>query len=272
MKSNCSTKKIQRKFLQLALVNKLKKEQFILHIPHSSRLIPEEYREDFLISEEMLNKELLIMTDAFTDELFALKGIEKLVFPVSRLLVDPERFADDSVEQMAEVGMGVIYTRTSSGKKLKKDYAPEQRERLLKRYYFSHHEKLTQKVEETLKNFNKCLVIDCHSFSSVPLSHEPDQNPNRPDICIGTDKFHTSEDLSKKLQVACKNTGLKSKFNSPFSGSLVPTKLYQKDARVQSIMIEVNRKLYMNEKTGEKTQNFNDFKQTLALIVKNLLA
>jgi N-formylglutamate amidohydrolase len=52
----------------------------------------------------------------------------------------------------------------------------------------------------------------------------------------------------------------------------VPTKFYQKDARVQSIMIEVNRKLYMNEKTGEKTQNFNDFKQTLALIVKNLLA
>jgi N-formylglutamate amidohydrolase len=93
------------------------------------------------------------------------------------------------------------------------------------------------------------------------LSHEPDQKPNRPDICIGTDKFHTSEDLSKKLQVACKNTGLKSKFNSPFSGSLVPTKLYQKDARVQSIMIEVNRKLYMNEKTGEKTQNINDFKQ-----------
>jgi hypothetical protein len=35
--------------------------------------------------------------------------------PVPRLVVDPERFADDSLELMAERGMGVIYTKTAHG-------------------------------------------------------------------------------------------------------------------------------------------------------------
>jgi hypothetical protein len=36
-----------------------------------------------------------------------------------------------------------------------------------------------------------CLIIDVHSFSSVPLPHEPDQTPRRPEVCIGFDRFHS---------------------------------------------------------------------------------
>ena len=44
-----------------------------------------------------LSLELLRMTDAYTDELFALpeRLAYRIVFPVSRLVVDPERLADD---------------------------------------------------------------------------------------------------------------------------------------------------------------------------------
>ena len=33
--------------------------------------------------------------------------------------------------------------------------------------------------------------------------------------------------------------------NKPFSGTIVPMKHYQKDRRVQSLMIEINRWLYL---------------------------
>ena len=36
-----------------------------------------------------------------------------IVFPVSRLVVDPEHFSDDSLEPMNQVGIGVTYTRGS---------------------------------------------------------------------------------------------------------------------------------------------------------------
>jgi N-formylglutamate amidohydrolase len=46
-------------------------------------------------------------------------------------------------------------------------------------------------------------------------------------------------------------------FNTPFSGTFVPIKYYQKDERVSSIMIEIKRSLYMNEATSEKIQSFS---------------
>ena len=61
------------------------------------------------------------MTDAYIDELFDYhaEGVQKVIFPISRLVLDPERFLDDDQEIMAERGMGVIYTQTSSGQRLR---------------------------------------------------------------------------------------------------------------------------------------------------------
>ena len=80
----------------------------ILHIPHSSKVIPKGFLKYFLLSRTELTRELLNMTDHYTDELFQRPSGEDqvLVFPVSRLLVDPERFVDDSDEPMSKKGMG----------------------------------------------------------------------------------------------------------------------------------------------------------------------
>lgn len=42
----------------------------ILHIPHSSRKIPAAVRNQFVLTDSELDRELLKMTDAFTEELF----------------------------------------------------------------------------------------------------------------------------------------------------------------------------------------------------------
>jgi len=42
----------------------------ILHIPHSSNIIPEEERANIMLNDNELADELLKMTDWFTDELF----------------------------------------------------------------------------------------------------------------------------------------------------------------------------------------------------------
>ena len=54
--------------------------------------------------------------------------------------------------------------------------------------------------------------------------------------------------------------------NSPFAGTLVPMRFYQKDARVSSIMIEINRRLYM---TADGRRN-GDFLQIRAVLQKLL--
>ena len=79
----------------------------VLHLPHASTLIPKDLRDDFMLSDEELREELNWITDHATDQIFqqAFPAAQAIVFPVSRLVVDPERFSDDSQEPMSQVGM-----------------------------------------------------------------------------------------------------------------------------------------------------------------------
>jgi N-formylglutamate deformylase len=82
----------------------------VLHIPHSSRHVPPEERQAIRLDDTALHTELLRMTDGYTDELFPVTAIEagRIVFPVSRLVCDVERFSSDEDEPMAARGMGAI--------------------------------------------------------------------------------------------------------------------------------------------------------------------
>ena len=219
-------------------------DAIILHIPHASTVLPSQV--DFLLGHEALAYEVDAMTDHHTDQLFDLSGARRCVFPVSRLVVDPERFIDDEMEK---VGMGVVYTHTSSGKSLRQ-ISPDQRQSLIDQYYHPHHQQLTAMASDVLSIHGRCLIIDCHSFPAKPLDYETD--PYRPDICIGTDAFHTQPELEANLVNSFQEYGYSVAINSPFAGSLVPTDFYQKEPRVQSIMIELNRGLYSTPDKSSK--------------------
>ena len=211
-------------------------DAIILHIPHASIVLPTEVK--FLLGQEALAYEVDAMTDHHTDQLFDLPGARRCVFPVSRLVVDPERFIEDSMES---VGMGVVYTHTTDGDPLRA-ISEMDRLTLIDTYYHPHHNNLTRMVDSCLEQHDQCLIIDCHSFPAQPLPYELDRN--RPDICIGTDTYHTSAELKNCLSKAFEGSGYRVAIDSPFSGSIVPLKYYQLDRRVSSVMIEVNRSLY----------------------------
>lgn len=253
-----------------AMINKVA----ILHIPHSSTFIPAKLRSNFLLTDDELQLEQLRMTDWFTDELFDIESpfISAVRFPISRLVLDPERFADDALEPMAIKGMGVVYTRTSHDEALRTPPSDEEREALIDEFYKPHHQQLTNAVQLMLNHSEYALVIDCHSFPSQPLPYEVDQSQARADICIGTDAFHTPSDLCDLAVSLFESVGFEVAINQPFSGALVPSALYRVDQRVAAIMIEVNRGLYMDESTGKKKENFELIKQKLQQVIKQLLA
>ena len=221
-------------------------DAIILHIPHASTVLPNKVA--FLLGAENLAYEVDAMTDHHTDLLFDLPGARRCVFPVSRLVVDPERFIEDSMES---VGMGVVYTHTTNGEALRA-ISEKDRLALINSYYHPHHTALTRMADECLEKHNQCLIIDCHSFPAQPLPYENDLN--RPDICIGTDAFHTQPELEATLVNSFQKYGYSVAINSPFAGSLVPIDFYRKEPRVQSIMVELNRGLYSTPDKLSKLQ------------------
>jgi len=245
----------------------------ILHIPHASRFIPEDIRKLLLLSDKELEQELLFMTDHFTDELFDSSPFPavRIVFPVSRFVVDPERFVCDNDEPMASKGMGVVYTRTSNGQVLRSIPSEQEKAHLITTYYEPHHWRLSRAVADALEVYKHCLIIDCHSFPSKPLPYEFDQSPVRPDICIGTDTFHTPTWLVDFVVSCFRKAGFNTEIDKPFSGTIVPRPYYRKIEDVRSIMIEINRSLYMDEQLGTHGRQFEMARNRLQSVLKLLV-
>ena len=245
----------------------------IFHIPHSSTLIPDEFRPDFALSDTDLAEEIRLMTDWHTADLFkpAVTALGSAIeFPVSRLLMDPERFPDDAEEPMTKVGMGMLYTKTAHGAVLRNEDCDKgaKRERLINEYYAPHHKQLSEAVQVALEEDGQALIIDCHSFPSRALPYEPVQSPDRPDICIGTDSFHTPENLRDGLKQAFEGVGYLVHIDSPFAGALTPLEHYGSNQSVQAVMIEINRALYMDETTATKSDQFDEVSEHILLAIE----
>ena len=235
-------------------------KKLILHIPHSATKIP--IKEGFILGDEIIENEIIKLTDWHTEALYSSTETERIIFKYSRIFCDPERFSDDSQEPMAKVGMGVLYEKTDDNQ-IMRIISSDLRDRILSEYYFKHHYNLNNAVKNQLKLHNKALILDCHSFPDIPLKRSANKTVPRPDFNIGTDSFHTPKQLIDISIVFFKERNFTLGVDYPFSGSIVPMKYYKKNKNVESIMLEINRKLYLKEGTNEKSENYEMTKKVV---------
>lgn len=217
------------------------KKSIILHIPHSSAIIPDmSTYYDNLLSE--ISDDILKSTDWNTDEIFKVDGIDSVIFPYSRVYCDVERLNDDN-EPNFKSGRGFYYTHSLDGVKYRNIHV-NKKDNIHTYVYCAHQVKLNELVESKLEKYGSCLIIDCHSFSEEQLI-----DPTLiPDICLGTDEYHTPDYVLNYFKNEFEKLGFTVGINNPYSGSMVPLNYLNKDKRVKSILIEINKKLYLHNK------------------------
>ena len=236
-----------------------------LHVQHSSTTIP--LTDGYVINNEAMAKEMLKLTDWYTNDLFQSDENVMIKADFSRIFCDPERFTDDSQEIMAQYGMGVLYEKNDDGE-LMRVLTPELRTRILRDYYDKHHAKLSNAVNRQLELFGKALILDCHSYPSKALNRDLDKSSNRPDFNIGTDAFHTPKHLIDVSKAFFEKAGYSLGIDWPYKGSIVPLEHYQKNKNVQTIMLEINRALYLKEPTNEKSEGYTEIKKVVGEFIK----
>lgn len=238
----------------------------VLHVPHASRAIPPEVRAGIVLSDASLSHELDVMTDSHTDTIaeraaaLAEGRAHVVAAPVSRLVVDVERFTDGS-EPMEAVGMGPIYTRTHDHQMLRESVDPT----LLERYFRPHARAVEDAVSRAVEAHGRAVVIDVHSYPTHRLPYERvGDDARRPEICLGTDRFHTPEWLLEAARAAF--GGFDLALDTPFAGTYVPLERYHRDPRVTAIMIEIRRDVYMDEATVEPHPGLDAVARSLAAL------
>lgn len=222
----------------------------VLNIPHASVGGLGIARWDNKVA---LLSEVKRWTDWYTDLLFIpdnREGIQFITSDYSRFVVDVERLVNDPLEK---IGQGIVYKMYNG---LHRTFKGNEEIEMF-RYHANYIRDLRLMLNE------HSLLIDCHSFPS-DLSDV--------DICIGY-----NEDWSRPTDFVielCKSVfekhGYKVGINTPYANAIAPETGYT----YNSIMIEVNKRLYLNEQTLEMTEEFiklHKCLETLYGLLKNLV-
>lgn len=243
----------------------LSMSELILHIPHATTPIP--FLDGFVANRGVIQSQINLLTDWYADRIFSSSGATSLVVPFSRVFCDVERLNDED-EPLAKIGRGFYYTKTDEGAPLRKESA-EIKKRIYRDYYLPHHIALSKLVDEKLVGVGRCTIIDCHTFTDFPLKTDLDQQFFRADICLGTNSFHTPDWLLKKFTHGFENAGYSISFNRPYSGTIVPLKFAGTEKQVNSIMVEVNRRLYLDSENQPIDEKVFKLNQVFNNIIKN---
>jgi N-formylglutamate amidohydrolase len=258
---------------------------FIFNSPHSGRHYPDRFLSMARLDREAIRRS----EDCYVDELFGgavALGAPLLAanFPRAYLDVnrepwelDPRMFAEP-VPSFANIrsprvagGLGTVPKLVGEGLDIYPGRLPlAEAVARIELIYKPYHEQLKRLVTRTHARFGFAILVDCHS---MPASIRVGETGVRPDFIIG-DRFGASASavLTETAIGLLVAMGYTVAHNKPYAGGFI-TEHYGRPARaLHALQIEVNRGLYMNERTLQKSAGFDALADDLARFMADLMS
>lgn len=250
--------------------------------PHSGTLYPKDLTSR--LSLPLIN--LRRTEDAFIDNLFAAaptEGASLLKANYARSYVDLNRDALELDETMfadglpraagmpgtrVKAGLGCLPKIGSTGEVFYS--APLTRLEGLRRLELVHdayHQSLKTELESFKRDWAERILIDCHSMPS----RQPGR-PKLPDIVLG-DRFGSScsGHLTGLTERFFRKAGYTVARNAPYAGGYT-TRAYGRPRRGAHVLqIEINRGLYMDEQTVQKSAGFASMQNLISTYIDHVM-
>jgi N-formylglutamate amidohydrolase len=251
--------------------------------PHSGTIYPEDFR--FACPLDVLRT----AEDTYVEELYGAApahGATLLaaLFPRSYLDVNRE-IADMDPDLLDEPWPGALNpgekTRLGMGlvRRLAKPGLPVYDRKLsvaevqarIARCYEPYHTALQAACDRLHRKFGVVWHVDCHSMPSEGNAMSTDPGVRRADFVLG-DRDGTTCDpaLTDFVGRVLRGRGYSVKVNDPYKGVELVRRHGRPAEGRHSLQIEVNRALYMDEKTLEKAPGFDRLKADIAHLIEAL--
>lgn len=259
---------------------------FVYSSPHSGKLYPPE----FIKTSRLELKSLRGSEDCYVDELFSAAPnvgapLIKAIFP--RVFIDANRepyefdpsmffeplpdFVTTSSNKIS-AGLGTIAKVVADGEKIysEKLHLSDALNRV-NNYYLPYHNSLEKLITITKENFGCCTLIDCHSMPSNKIGNGGRNNKSPADIVLGDNHGRSANKvLVNEIMGFFISEGLSVKINDPYPGGYTTSNYGKPQTGVQAIQIEINRALYMDEKSMKRNEGFLETKNIMDRLVSHL--
>lgn len=255
---------------------------FVFNSPHSGRVYPEAFLSDSQLDEHTIRRS----EDYYVDELFAAAtalGAPLLAAHFPRAFVDVNRepyeldprmfdgkvpaYINSSSLRVAG-GLGTIPRLVAENMEIYSRRLPiKEAMARIEALYRPYHDGLRRLLVQTHSRFGYGVLVDCHS---MPASAQSGSR-HRPDFVIG-DRYGTSapEALSQLAISLLQDMGYVVSRNKPYAGGFI-TEHYGRPGRgLHAIQIEINRGLYVNERTLDRTAGFDALRRDITQFMARL--
>jgi N-formylglutamate amidohydrolase len=244
--------------------------------PHSGR----DYDASFLRSTALDAVEIRSSEDAFVDLLYAdapSYGAPLLVANAPRAFLDLNRGVDEMdsaliagvrrVSQNPRVasGLGIIPRVVANGRQIYRGKLTlEEAHNRIANYWRPYHDTLQTLVDQSHSAFGEAILIDCHSMPHEAMESVCPSGENRPEIVVG-DRFGAAASAAvvERIEAAFASAGFTVARNMPFAGAYIAQHYGRPSRRQHAIQIEIDRALYMNERTMELAAGFDAVRDAL---------
>ncbi len=258
----------------------------VLDSPHSGMHFPNDFKT--LASRE----ELLTAWDAHVEELWngVLQfGGSLLEARFPRVIIDPNRRQNDvDPELLSEPwpiewgvidpsaysvrGMGLIRRFILPGKPIYEQ--PLQSIEIRKRidsFYVPYHQVLKARLDYLHLRFGRVWHIDCHSMKSKGNAMNIDAGSHRSDFVVSDmDGTSSDPDFTDWVVGELEDLGYSVSKNQPYKGGYIVQNYGRPEQGRNSIQIEINRRLYLDELCFEKSAEFSSLQQSLTVLSRRL--
>ena len=169
-------------------------------------------------------------------------------------------------------GLGLIKTRSRYGEAFqeRKLSVAEIRERL-ERYYRPYHAQLKRIVDDLHRRFGVLRQISCHCMSAVGAPTHPDAGRPRADFCVSDLKGRTASKAAMELVVeTLESYGYSVSVNEPYIGNELIARHGDPSRGIDSIQVEINKKLFMDTRTFRATDGLSKVRSDLDRLLRVL--
>lgn len=257
----------------------------VLSVPHSGVLIPESERPHYAIEVDALLRDGDLFVDALYDGAEAM-GATVVRTAYSRFVVDLNRLEDDlsplAVEgalRRTESGYygdrGLLWAVTTHGDPI---YAAPlgaaEVERRLARYYRPYHAALEAELERLRDHFGFAILLDAHSMPSRATAlHADGAGARRADIVPGDLLGRACGAwLADATDEYWRDAGYRVLRNQPYRGGGITRRHGAPERGIHAIQVELNRALYMDERTYERSAGFDALADACRGFVERLVS
>jgi N-formylglutamate amidohydrolase len=227
--------------------------------------------------------------DCFVDELFSSAtrfGAPLLAanFPRAYLDVNREPFELDpamfheplpdyanTTSQRVAGGLGTIARVVSETDEIyRTTFSFAEAKARIDNLHFPYHAQLKTLLDATHSAFDTVLLIDCHS---MPSAMRTNGYQNRPDIILG-DRcgYSCAPQITGFLERFFQDLNFSVTRNQPYAGGFITEQYGDPQANRHAIQIEINRALYLDEKTLAKHGGFDRLLKIIEMLLGKLKA